>query len=73
MASQYEDTQANLKLTLQRNLFGLHAPIRTLMEREIVSSVPLVPRITANGVNDRARRPRPSLVSDGLQICTWTS
>jgi proteasome maturation protein len=36
---QYDDTQANLKLTLQRNLYGLHAPVRHLMEREIVSAV----------------------------------
>lgn len=36
---QWEETQDNLKLTLQRNLYGMHAPVRLLMERKIVSSV----------------------------------
>jgi Proteasome maturation factor UMP1 len=30
-----------MKLTLQRNIEGLHAPVRLLMERKIVSSVRL--------------------------------
>ncbi|KAI0726061.1 proteasome maturation factor UMP1 [Fomitopsis betulina] len=33
----WEATQDNLKLTMQRNIFGLHMPMRTLMERKIVS------------------------------------
>ena len=36
---QWEATQDNLKLTMQRNAFGLHMPMRTLMERKIVSRV----------------------------------
>lgn len=28
-----------MKLTLQRNLYGIHAPVRLLMERKIVSRV----------------------------------
>ena len=36
---QWEATQDNLKLTLERNLFGMHAPMRRLMERKIVANV----------------------------------
>lgn len=36
---QWETTQDNLKLTLERNLYGMHAPMRRLMERRIVASV----------------------------------
>jgi len=34
----WEATQDNLKLNLQRNVHGMHAPMRLLMERKIVSS-----------------------------------
>jgi len=34
----WEATQDNLKLTLERNLYGMHAPMRRLMERKIVAS-----------------------------------
>ncbi|CAA7260011.1 unnamed protein product [Cyclocybe aegerita] len=36
----WEATQDNLKLTLERNLYGMHAPLRRLMERKIVSNTP---------------------------------
>jgi len=36
----WETTQDNLKLTLERNLYGMHAPMRRLMERRIVASTP---------------------------------
>ncbi len=36
---QWEETQDNLKLTMQRNVYGLHAPMRLLMERRIVADV----------------------------------
>lgn len=35
----WELTRDNLKLTMQRNMFGMAAPIRTLMERRIVEHV----------------------------------
>jgi proteasome maturation protein len=38
-ARQWQETQDNLKLTMQRNIYGVHAPIRLLMERKIVSRV----------------------------------
>ncbi|KAH6917148.1 proteasome maturation factor UMP1 [Coprinopsis sp. MPI-PUGE-AT-0042] len=34
----WEETQDNLKLTLQRNTLGMHAPMRTLMERKLVNT-----------------------------------
>ena len=37
--SQWEETQDNLQLSLARNVFGMHAPIRIMMERKIVSTV----------------------------------
>ncbi|KIM47965.1 hypothetical protein M413DRAFT_439661 [Hebeloma cylindrosporum] len=36
----WEATQDNLKLNLERNLYGMHAPMRRLMERRIVASMP---------------------------------
>lgn len=36
---QWEETQDNLKLTMARNVQGLHAPMRILMERKIVGFV----------------------------------
>ncbi|CAG8791983.1 25278_t:CDS:2 [Dentiscutata erythropus] len=40
---QWEETQTNLKLTMQRRIYGIHAPIRHLMERSIVSRVQRLP------------------------------
>ena len=45
---QWEATQDNLKLTMQRNVFGLHMPMRTLMERKIVSRVSGILRRVCN-------------------------
>lgn len=36
---QWDETQRSLKLTMHRNIYGLHAPMRQLMERKIVSHV----------------------------------
>jgi len=39
----WEETQDNLKLSMQRNIYGLHAPMRSLMERKIVADAPHLP------------------------------
>ena len=39
LSSQWEATQDNLKLNMLRNVYGLHAPVRLLMERQIVGYV----------------------------------
>jgi proteasome maturation protein len=36
---KWDETRDNLKLTMQRNMYGIGAPIRTLMERKIVEYV----------------------------------
>ena len=36
---QWDETRDNLKLTTMRNIYGVGAPIRTLMERRIVGHV----------------------------------
>ncbi|KAF5311883.1 hypothetical protein D9619_003080 [Psilocybe cf. subviscida] len=36
----WEAMQDNLKLNLERNLYGMHAPLRRLMERKIVAQTP---------------------------------
>ncbi|KAF9456814.1 proteasome maturation factor UMP1 [Collybia nuda] len=36
----WDATQDNVKLTLQRNIYGMHAPMRLLMERKMVASTP---------------------------------
>lgn len=38
-APQWEATQDSLKLNMQRNVYGIHAPMRHLMERKIVGFV----------------------------------
>ncbi|TFK30673.1 hypothetical protein FA15DRAFT_699108 [Coprinopsis marcescibilis] len=36
----WSETQDNLKLNIQRNVYGLHAPMRQLMERKLVNTNP---------------------------------
>ena len=43
---QWAETQDNLKLNMQRNVYGMHAPMRLLMERKIVTQV----RVTLHGL-----------------------
>jgi len=47
----WEETQTNLKLTLQRRLYGIHAPVRHLMERSIVSRVQRVPILHSSNLS----------------------
>lgn len=37
--SQWNETQDKLQLTMQRNIYGVHAPVRSLMERQLVAKV----------------------------------
>ncbi|KAF9243744.1 proteasome maturation factor UMP1, partial [Melanogaster broomeanus] len=41
--TRWEETQDNLKLTMLRDLHGVHAPTRLLMERKIVAANPHMP------------------------------
>ncbi|KZT22123.1 proteasome maturation factor UMP1 [Neolentinus lepideus HHB14362 ss-1] len=47
----WEQTQDNLKLTVQRNVYGLHAPVRLLMERKIVSSMAQMPTLPQSNLH----------------------
>ncbi|KAH9982168.1 proteasome maturation factor UMP1-domain-containing protein [Lactifluus volemus] len=48
---KWDETQRNLKLTMHRNIYGLHAPMRQLMERKIVSYNPHVPAMPQSNIH----------------------
>ncbi|KAK7688290.1 hypothetical protein QCA50_008660 [Cerrena zonata] len=47
----WEATQDNLKLTTLRNVYGLHAPVRLLMERRAVSYNPHMPAYPTSNIH----------------------
>jgi len=47
----WEETQDNLRLNVHRNVFGMHAPMRQLMERRIVSSTHHMPSIPKSNMH----------------------
>ncbi|GAA5973069.1 hypothetical protein JCM11641_000397 [Rhodosporidiobolus odoratus] len=47
--SQWSETRENLDMTLQRNMFGLHAPVRLMMERGLVQQSPAPFNISSLG------------------------
>ncbi|KAF8320518.1 proteasome maturation factor UMP1, partial [Cantharellus anzutake] len=47
----WEETQDNLRLSMHRNVFGMHAPMRQLMERKIVSAIPHMPTIARSNIH----------------------
>ncbi|KAI6032087.1 hypothetical protein PISMIDRAFT_675796 [Pisolithus microcarpus 441] len=47
----WEETQDNLKLTMLRDLYGLHAPARLLMERRAVSTNPHMPALQRSNIH----------------------
>ncbi|CAG8777758.1 8257_t:CDS:2, partial [Acaulospora morrowiae] len=47
---QWEETQTNLKLTMQRRIYGIHAPVRHLMERSIVSKMQRLPVLPSSNL-----------------------
>ncbi|PWN93093.1 proteasome maturation factor UMP1 [Acaromyces ingoldii] len=47
---QWDETRDNLKLTTMRNIYGVGAPIRTLMERRIVGHNPHFPALHSTHV-----------------------
>ncbi|KAG8220144.1 proteasome maturation factor UMP1-domain-containing protein [Butyriboletus roseoflavus] len=49
--SRWEETQDNFKLTMLRNLYGVHAPARLLMERKIVAANPHMPGMGRNNIH----------------------
>ncbi|PWN53888.1 hypothetical protein IE53DRAFT_404419 [Violaceomyces palustris] len=47
----WDETRDNLKLTMHRNVFGLGAPVRTLMERKLVSHNPNFPARQSSNIH----------------------
>ncbi|KAG8947110.1 hypothetical protein FRC04_010961 [Tulasnella sp. 424] len=47
----WEETQDNLKLNMQRNLYGLHAPVRLMMERKLVGYNPHFPTLKQSNIH----------------------
>ncbi|CAE6529428.1 unnamed protein product [Rhizoctonia solani] len=47
----WEATQDNLKLNLRRNMYGMHAPIRLLMERKAVFNSPHMPAMPQSNIH----------------------
>ncbi|KAG8704696.1 hypothetical protein FRC08_002085 [Ceratobasidium sp. 394] len=47
----WEATQDNLKLNLRRNMYGMHAPIRMLMERKAVFTNPHMPTMPQSNIH----------------------
>ncbi|KAF8139874.1 proteasome maturation factor UMP1-domain-containing protein [Boletus edulis] len=48
---QWEEAQDNFKLTMLRNLYGVHAPGRLLMERKIVAANPHMPGMGGSNIH----------------------
>ncbi|ORY05642.1 proteasome maturation factor UMP1 [Basidiobolus meristosporus CBS 931.73] len=48
--NNWEETQTNLKLNMQRQLYGIHAPVRVLMERDIVSRNQRLPVLPSSNI-----------------------
>ncbi|KAL0581411.1 hypothetical protein V5O48_000675 [Marasmius crinis-equi] len=47
----WEETQDNLRLTMMRNVHGLHAPMRILMERKMVTMNPHMPALPQSNIH----------------------
>ncbi|KAI0271607.1 proteasome maturation factor UMP1 [Gloeopeniophorella convolvens] len=47
----WDETQSMLKLTMHRNIYGLHAPMRQLMERKLVSYNPHMPAMAQSNIH----------------------
>ncbi|PPQ98905.1 hypothetical protein CVT24_003536 [Panaeolus cyanescens] len=62
----WDAAQDNLKLTMERNVFGLHAPMRKLMERKIVSSgMPHLPTMRPSNIHLDILMGRDQLIGPG--------
>ncbi|KAI0063121.1 proteasome maturation factor UMP1 [Artomyces pyxidatus] len=47
----WDETQDNFRLTMERDLYGIHAPMRKLMERKIVSFNPHMPAMPQSNIH----------------------
>ncbi|KAG6333287.1 hypothetical protein ID866_5805 [Astraeus odoratus] len=49
--AHWEETQDNLKMTMLRDLYGLHTPARVLMERKVVSKGAHMPALQRSNIH----------------------
>ncbi|KAF9229719.1 hypothetical protein BS17DRAFT_799197 [Gyrodon lividus] len=49
--TRWEETQDKLRLTMMRDLYGVHAPARLLMERKIVASNLHMPGVSQSNIH----------------------
>jgi len=47
----WEAAQDNMKLNMQRNIYGMHAPVRMLMERKLVGYSPHMPALRTSNIH----------------------
>ncbi|OCH85609.1 proteasome maturation factor UMP1 [Obba rivulosa] len=47
----WDATQDNLRLVMERNVYGMHMPMRRLMERKLVSHNPHMPALRQSNVH----------------------
>ncbi|KAI9596656.1 proteasome maturation factor UMP1 [Syncephalis fuscata] len=47
---EWDETQMNARMTLQRRIFGVHAPVRQLMEQSIVSTTRRHPTLPSSNL-----------------------
>ncbi|KAL1918590.1 uncharacterized protein VTP21DRAFT_2612 [Calcarisporiella thermophila] len=48
--ANWEETQQSLKLEMHRRVYGIHAPVRLLMEKNIVAQMQRLPGLPSSGV-----------------------
>ncbi|RKP23493.1 proteasome maturation factor UMP1-domain-containing protein, partial [Syncephalis pseudoplumigaleata] len=48
--AQWDDTQMNARWTLQRRIFGVHAPVRQMMEQSLVSKTRRHPTLPSSNL-----------------------
>ena len=65
---QWAETQDNLKFTMQRQLYGVHMPVRQLMERSLVGQVGLAHLSTARCNGSTSKNGGANALSCGVLV-----
>ncbi|PFH54699.1 hypothetical protein AMATHDRAFT_239 [Amanita thiersii Skay4041] len=47
----WESSQDSIRLNLKRDIYGMHAPMRLLMERKLVASTPHIPVLPRSNIH----------------------
>src|ERR1700722_14900921 len=65
---KWAETQDNLKLTVYRNIYGIHAPVRLLMERKAVAFVRSLPSFQSLLITVEKNPHMPALPQSNLHL-----